>query len=284
MSKSDQDKQPPAPSPAAQRLAAEHGLDTESIEGSGEGGRLLQRDVMAALQNLADEDEPDTSPSPLLALPEDLAGAPAPQVAVEEVELSGVQRILTRWSRAFEDRHGLPPSLDSFVIKAIVEALVAEPDANVQLRDGRPERNQYYDLAVTIPSQRGLRTPVLRSPQRKGIAELEGELARFRRQVRDGSLPAESETGAVLTLHRRPGLLSSSPPLHAPQCLALALHRVQDRPVVVPGLEGPLVAVRPVCSITAAWDPRAVEIEGITALLGHIKRGLEQPERLWLEI
>ena len=137
---------------------------------------------------------------------------------------------------------------------------------------------------MTIPTSGGTRAPVLRSPQRKSFAEIEGELARFSRQGADGSLPAEAETGAVITLHRRAGLLLSTVPLEHPQCLALAVHRVQPTPVVIQGPAGPIVAIRPVCMLSLGWDPRAMGVADAAALLGRVREGLKHPERLWLEV
>ncbi len=285
MSKRESDQDTPPPTPAARKLAEEHGLDTERLRGTGEGGRLLQRDVMAALANLADDDDGEERASE----DADWAAAPSsseppPELAVEQVDVSRLARLIERFGPAFHTRHGLELGLDSFVIKAVVEALASVPDSNVQLHEGRPQRNQYYDVAITLSGPGGDRTPVLRSPQRKGIAELQGELARFSRQVQDGSLPAEAETGAVITLHRRDAVLQSTVPLAPPQCLALAIHRIHDAPVVVAAPQGQVVTVRPVCRVSLAWQPRAVSAALASALLRRIKQGLEQPERLWLEV
>jgi 2-oxoglutarate dehydrogenase E2 component (dihydrolipoamide succinyltransferase) len=285
MSKRDPAQDSPTPSPAARKLAEEHGLDPQHLQGTGEGGRLLQRDVMAALANLANDDEGDEHASTSLSWSSDqTAVAPPPQHAVERVDVSRLQGLLGRFGPAFEARHGLSLGLEPFVIKAVVGALAAVPDANVQLHEGRPQRNQYYDVAIVTPGPQGDRTPVLRSPQRKGFAEIQGELARFARQVHDGSLPAEAETGAVLTLHQRGAVLLGTVPLDPPQCLAMALHRVHDAPVIVPGPQGPGVGVRPICHVSLAWDPRALSATLADTLLARIKQGLEQPERLWLEV
>lgn len=285
MSKRDPAQDAPALSPAARKLAEEHGLDPQGLQGTGEGGRLLQRDVMAALANLAAEDEGDERAGEDAGwASEQVAAAPQARIAVERVDVSHLRRLLDRFGSAFEARHGLALSLEPFVIKAVIDALAAVPDANVQLHEGRPQRNQYYDVAITTPGPSGERTPVLRSPQRKGFAEIQGELARFARQVHDGSLPAEAETGAVLTLHQRGKVLLSTVPLEPPQCLALAVHRVHDAPAVVAGPEGPFLAVRPICHISLAWDPRALSADLAHALLARIQQGLEQPERLWLEV
>jgi 2-oxoglutarate dehydrogenase E2 component (dihydrolipoamide succinyltransferase) len=274
----DPDPSPPAPSPAAERLAEEHGLDTEQLRGTGKDGRLLQRDVMAALENLArDEDEGSERRR---SSPERWPEAPplAAQLAVEEVDLGRLTQLIERWGPSFRARHGLELGLRSFLVKAIVEALATVPDANVQLHQGSPQRNEYYDVALATPGPGVPRAPVLRSPQRKGFGEIEGELARFERQVRDGSLPAEAETGAVITLHWREGLLLSSVSIEPPQTLALAVHRVQPRPVVRAGA----VVIRPVTQLALGWDPRALDGATAAALLGRIAELLAQPERLWL--
>jgi 2-oxoglutarate dehydrogenase E2 component (dihydrolipoamide succinyltransferase) len=235
---------------------------------------------MATLANLAqDDDDGDRQVAPE---PERWPGAPPPaaQLAVEEVDLGRVTQLIDRWRPAFRARHGLELGLRSFLIKAVVDGLAAVPDANVQLHEGAPQRNRYYDVAIAMVGPKGPCAPVLRSPQRKGFSELEGELARFERQVQDGSLPAEAETGAVITLHQRERLLLSSVALTAPQTLALAIHRVQPRPVV----SGGAVVVRPVTQLALGWDPRALDAELATTLLERIAAGLAQPERLWLGI
>jgi len=285
MSDNETNPETPAPSPAAQKLAKEHGIDTDALQGSGEGGRLLQRDVMAALANLAEDTDGDEREAAEPGEPG--AGgppSPPPQVAVEEADLGRLLQLIERWGPAFEARHGLELGLRSFVVKAVVDALAAVPEANVHLHGERAEPTQYFDVAVTTPGPRGERPPVLRSPQRKSFAEIEGELARFERQVADDSLPVEAETGAVVTVHERRGLLLSTLPLEAPQCVALGVHRIRRLPRVVDGAAGPELAPRPVCALALAWEPRALDAGLAARLLTRVREGLEHPERLWLEV
>ncbi len=264
-------------------------VDPTINSGVGQDGRLLQRDVMTALENLAREDDRDER-APRSGLDNGLrasAQAPAPQLAVEAVDLGQLQNLQHRWGPSFEARHGLALGHWSFVVKAVVEALATVPDANVQLHHGKPQRNNYYDVAITFEGPKGTMAPVIRSAQRKGMAAVEGELARFARQVEDGSLPAEDQTGAVITLYDRAssGLMLSTAPLVPPQCLALAVHATRDRPVVVSS--GPQarahVAIRPMCYLSLSWDPRALNVELAARLLARTKDCLEHPERLLLE-
>lgn len=256
--------------------------------GSGvtEGAALLQRDVMAALEGLAEDDEREEDG--LVERPHpDTLPAPPQQVAVELVDFGRLEAIRGRWGSSFEARHGLVLGTSSFVIKAVVEALAAVPDANVQLHQGGALRNNYYDIAVTFPGTDGAQRPVIRSAQRKGMAAIAGELARFARQAADGSIPAEDQTGAVITVHDRAatGLLWSSPPLEPPQCLALAVHAARQQAVALEAEPGAAarVTVRPVAHLVLAWDPRAMSVETAAQLLSRIKACLEQPERLLVE-
>jgi 2-oxoglutarate dehydrogenase E2 component (dihydrolipoamide succinyltransferase) len=251
-----------------------------------EEGRTLAREVRAVLENLASDDDLAERGEAWAAPPDPTEDHRwLPQLAVEELDFTHPLALCARWAAAFQARHELPLEPWALLVKALATALSEVPEANVQICQGRALRTGCFDVGVTMSGRQGLRTPVLRDALRRGVPDIAAELARFAREVAQGELPPASETGAVITLHDRQdcGLLLSTAPLAPPQCLALVVHAVRPRPTAIPGPDGHVLVLRPLCPVALTWDPRAMSAATAARFLGRTRELMEHPERLLIE-
>jgi len=290
------------PSPAARKLAAEQGIDTATIAGSGRGGRVTKADVAAAT---APPPKP-VPPGKSAVASSDVDGRPEQRVPMSrirariaerliesqrttaalttfnEVNMQPVMEIRNRYKDRFEKEYGVKLGFMSFFVKAVVAALKKIPLLNASIDGSDIVYNGYFDVGIAVSSPRGLVVPILRNADQLSIAEIEKGIADLASRARDGKLTIEELTGGTFTITNGGvfGSLLSTPIINPPQSAILGMHKIQERPMA----ENGQVVVRPMMYVALSYDHRL--IDGRDAVMGlvAIKEELEEPARLLLEL
>jgi pyruvate dehydrogenase E2 component (dihydrolipoamide acetyltransferase) len=286
-------------SPRASRLATEAGLDPRVIAGSGPGGRIVERDVRAALEArpaTAAVAPPVPAPAPAAAL----ATAPAgPAIPGEEEP-----RPLSRMRRVIAERltlsattiphftvtvavdvtgllalrqelkaAGTTLSVTDFVLAATAQTLVEFPDVNSRT-DGTlvwPRRRVHLGLAVSVPG--GLVVPVIRDADRLGLGELHDRAAALAAAAREGALGPDDLAGSTFTVSNLGmfGVDEFSAIINPGEAAILAVAAAVPTAVAI----GDGLAVRSIMKLTLSADHRLVDGEMGARFLNAIRRRLE---------
>ena len=294
--------------PSARRLAAESGIDTAKVKGTGRGGRVLKEDVQATLGSAAPAVE---APSPV-TVPEVAAAAlvlpgdrervvpmsslrrriaerlvEAQQTAAmlttfNEIDMSAVIALRKQYQPAFVDKYGIKLGFTSFFAKAVIEALKAVPALNAEIRDDNIVYKDYFDIGVAVGGGRGLVVPVIRDADQMSFAQFELRLSELAKSARDNRLTLADLQGGTFTISNGGvyGSLLSTPILNPPQVGILGLHKIEQRPVAVDGA----VQVRPMMYVALSYDHRIVDGKEAVGFLVRIKEAVEDPARILLEI
>ena len=295
----------PAPivMPAAQKLAAERGVDTAAVEGTGRAGRVLKGDVLAALEARAQTPEPATKapPSgpraradreervPMSPLRRTIAtrlkaaqNAAAMLTTFNEVDMGPVMALRAQYKDAFEKRHGVRLGFMSFFVRACVQALKEIPAVNAEIDGTDLVYKNYYDIGVAVGTERGLVVPVVREANTLSLAEIEKQIHDYGTRAHAGKLKLEELQGGTFTITNGGvyGSLMSTPILNAPQSGVLGMHKIQERPIAVKGQ----VVVRPMMYLALSYDHRIVDGREAVTFLVRVKENLEGPERLLLDL
>jgi 2-oxoglutarate dehydrogenase E2 component (dihydrolipoamide succinyltransferase) len=124
--------------------------------------------------------------------------------------------------------------------------------------------------------------PVVRDCEAKSLAQIEKEIAGLGRRAREGALKIEEMQGGTFTITNGGiyGSLMSTPILNAPQSGILGMHKIQERPMVVGGQ----IVIRPMMYLALSYDHRIVDGKEAVTFLVRVKEGLEDPERMLLDI
>ena len=201
-----------------------------------------------------------------------------------EVDLTAVNELRTRYKDKFEKKHGVKLGFMSFFVKASIEALRRFPAVNASEIDGNDiVYHEYYDIGIAVSTDRGLIVPVLRNAESMSFAEIEQvAVGAYAQKARDGSITLEELTGGTFTLTNGGvfGSLMSTPILNPPQVAILGMHKIQDRPMVVDGE----IKVRPMMYLALTYDHRIVDGRESVQFLVAIKEALEDPARLLLQL
>jgi len=295
-------------SPAVRRLLDEHDLDATTVIGSGKDGRITKSDVMDYLKSHSDENVTPGDPAPELELGAASAGPSRTEQRVpmtrlrariaermieaqhtaamlttfNEVDLTKVMSLRSRYKQAFEKEHGVRLGFMSFFAKAAVEALKRFPAVNASVEGNDVIYHDYVDIGVAVSSERGLMVPVLRNVDHLNFAQIEGGINDLAGKVREGRISMEDLTGGTFTITNGGvfGSMLSTPILNPPQSAILGMHAIQERAMVVDGE----VVVRPMMYLAMTYDHRIIDGREAVQFLVSIKNSLEDPGRLLLQV
>ena len=279
-------------SPVVARLAAEHNVDLDTIQGSGRGGRITRKDIE---RHIADRStgttvrEPDTAPQPLTpmraAIAEHMSRSvrTSPHVTtIHEFDMGAVVRHRAGHRAAWEER-GLRVTLLAYLMKAATEALlqVSAVNASLTAEGIRQFAQVHLGMAVAVPG--GLVVPVVRDTQTMVLEDLAAALADVTEKARARKLKAEDLEGGTFTItnHGAGGSVAGTPIIHQPQAAILGFGAVVKRPVVrgshhlLPDADDAIV-IRPISFCSLSFDHRlldgAVADEFMTAVHASLQQ------------
>ena len=289
--------------PSAAKIAAENGLDTSGIAGSGKRGQVLKGDVLAALANPAAPVPAPVAmraPSPvddasreervkMTKLRQTIArrlkeaqNSAAMLTTFNEVDMTEVMGLRARYKDIFEKKHGNKLGFMGFFVKACVQALKELPAVNAEIDGTDLVYKNYYHVGIAVGTEKGLVVPVVRDADQLSISGVEKKIADFGKRARDGQLKIDEMQGGTFTITNGGiyGSLMSTPILNAPQSGSLGMHKIQDRPMVVGGK----IEIRPMMYLALSYDHRIVDGKEAVTFLVRVKEALEDPARLVLDL
>ena len=171
----------------------------------------------------------------------------------------------------------------SFFVKACVAALKDWPAVNAEIDGDDLVYKKYYDIGVAVGTPQGLVVPVLRGADALSFAGVEQGIAALGKKARDGKLSMEDLSGGTFTISNGGvyGSLMSTPILNTPQSGILGMHKVQQRPMVMP--DGKIEA-RPMMYLALSYDHRIIDGREAVSFLVRVKECIEDPQRILLEM
>jgi pyruvate dehydrogenase E2 component (dihydrolipoamide acetyltransferase) len=295
-------------SPSVRRLARELGLDLNAIKGTGEKGRIVKDDLLAAVRG------PAAAPAPAAA-----AGAGIPEIPAQDfskfgpvetvplprikklsgpflhrswlnvphvthndeadiTELDGYRRELDAAAKA----EGYRVTLLAFLMKAAVSALRQFPEVNSSLS---PEKDslilkRYHHIGIAVDTPGGLVVPVIRDVGSKGITELSKELGAISQKARDGKLSPDDMSGGTFTISSLGGIggTSFTPIVNAPEVAILGVVRSRMSPV----WDGSEFVPRLMLPVSLSYDHRVIDGALAARFTRQLCNVLEDVRRLLL--
>jgi pyruvate dehydrogenase E2 component (dihydrolipoamide acetyltransferase) len=286
-------------SPLALRMAAEAGLDLGSLQGTGPQGRVIKRDIEAALAQA-----PAAAPGRAAAFPQrarslSLVAAREAGPESQEVELSPVRRTIAKrlvqskgpvphfyltvdiamdrvWDayRALRDQKSAI-SINDIIVKAAALALRQHPDINASFAGDHVKLFSRVHIGMAVALEDGLITPVLRDADLKPLEEISEEARSLAERARAKKLQPNEYTGATFSISNlgMMGIEEFSAIINPPEAAILAVGAVRQVPVVVDGALG--VGWR--MKATLSVDHRVADGASGARFLQTLRRFLEHP-------
>jgi pyruvate dehydrogenase E2 component (dihydrolipoamide acetyltransferase) len=294
-------------SPLAARMAAEAGINLRSLTGSGPGGRIIKRDIEAAM-NASQQTEAGASQAPQRHLRAVQPGTQPTQAPTVEgaspyrdeptsvMRQTIARRLVTsigpvphffltteiEMNRVVEMRRSineldaeLKISINDVIIKVAAAALIQHPQVNASFQDRAIRYYERADIGVAVAIEDGLITPVVRSADQKSLSQIAGEVRELAERARSRKLLPEEYTGATFSISNLGmlGIDEFTAVINPPEAAILAVGAVTPKPVVRDGQ----VVVRQMMRVTMSCDHRVIDGATGARFLQTFKRFLENP-------
>lgn len=295
-----------AASPLARRLAAMNNLDLKSVKGSGPRGRIIKRDVDAALAGGAAKAPAATAASAEPRKVQSLEQMGIPAGSYDLVPLDGMRKVIARrMTESFRDiphfpltidveldnllaartkintaleSRGVKVSVNDMIIKAVALALKAVPDANASYTPDGIALHHNADIAVAVAIDGGLITPIVRKAETKSLAEIATEMKDLAQRARDRKLKPEEFQGGTFSISNLGmfGIKSFQSIINEPQGCIMSVGAGEQRAVVKNGQ----LAVATVMSVTLTCDHRVVDGAIGAKFISAFKPLIEDPIKM----
>lgn len=288
--------------PLAKRLAADKGVELSQISGSGPSGRIIQRDVMSAIEKGGTKSPAKATPI-ARELPAVLLGGQQKTVSMTkmrtaiaaalqrskqmvphfyettDIDVEELTKLRERLNKQLE-RDGVRLSVADFITKAVAWTLVRHPALNARFNAEKGEITQYGDvnmgIAVAIPD--GLIVPVLRGANQMGLRDIRERTVDLAERARAQRLKREEMSDATFTISSLGnfGVREFSAIINPPEVGILAVGAAEKRAVV----KGDAIAVRTMLTVTLSCDHRVVDGATAAEFLKTLKESLQEPGML----
>ncbi|MGB9181152.1 MAG: pyruvate dehydrogenase complex dihydrolipoamide acetyltransferase [Pyrinomonadaceae bacterium] len=295
-------------SPLAARMAAEAGINLHSLTGSGPGGRIVKRDIEAAMS--AGQQKPSTQeaaapPRHLRAveasaqpfqLPEVEGASPFRDEPMTEMRKVIARRLVTsigpvphffltteiEMDRAADARKQINEldeenkiSLNDLIIKVAAVALTQHPQVNASFQEKTIRYYERADIGVAVAIEDGLITPIIRSADRKSVTQIAREVRELAERARARRLRPEEYTGATFSISNLGmfGIDEFTAVINPPEAAILAVGAMTPKPVV----RDNQVVVRQLMRVTMSCDHRVIDGATGARFLQTFKKLLENP-------
>ncbi|HKY28716.1 MAG TPA: pyruvate dehydrogenase complex dihydrolipoamide acetyltransferase [Pyrinomonadaceae bacterium] len=285
-------------SPLAARMAAEAGVDLRSLSGTGPGGRIVKRDIEAAMSQGQAAGEAQPAERRLRAVEkEPVFGASTyHDEPASEIRRTIARRLVTsigpvphffltievEMDRAVEMRRNineldpeLKISINDIIIKVAAAALIEHPQVNASFQDKHIRYYDHADIGVAVAIEEGLITPVVRSADQKSLSEIAREVRELAERARHRKLRPEEYTGASFSVSNLGmfGIDEFTAVINPPEGAILAVGAVSAKPVV---RDGEIVS-RQMMRVTMSCDHRVIDGATGARFLQTFKKFLENP-------
>lgn len=290
-------------SPAVLKLAQENDINLQQIEGSGRGGRITRKDVLAHIEQAKTTAQTAKQPETEAEIP--LQKQPAAAVTKDgdrEIELTPVRRTIAErmvkskheaphaWmmveadvtglvrlrqsvKNEFKQREGVHLTYLPFFIKAVVESLKKHPRLNAVWAGDKIVEKSDINISVAVAGEDTLYVPVIHEADRLSILGIAKALDALVRKTAAGELTLKDTQGGTFTVNNTGtfGSIASAPIINTPQAAIISIESIVKRPVIV----GDAIAVRDMVNFCLSLDHRVLDGLAAGRFMQSVKEKME---------
>ena len=296
-------------SPLVRKIAAEHGIDIASMNGSGVAGRVTRKDIEQFMSSGApaaggaqrgasmhaptgaEHHAPPVNPwpgdvvEPMSVMRQRISEhmivsrrTSAHVTSFMEIDFTRVARIRAKNRAAFEASSGQKLTYMPFIIKAVVDALKAFPIMNSSVSGNSVIYRKQFNIGVAVALDWGLLVPVIKKADELSLVGLTKSLNDLAGRARTKKLsPTEVQDGTFTITN--PGVFGSlmgTPIISQPQVAILGVGAIEKRPKVIAGPDGEdTIAIRTCAFFSISFDHRIIDGAVADQFLAAVKKGIE---------
>lgn len=283
-------------SPVARKMAEAAGLNLDTIQGTGPGGRITKEDVQQAIDgacsiessaqketvnSLADSVErvqklPVTGMRKVIAerMQESLQSS-AQLTLTMKVDVTDLMALQKQIGETVQAHYETKLTITDFVARAVVLALQQHKEMNSAYIDDQIHTFDHVHLGMAVALEKGLVVPVIRHAQNDSLIQLAKSIKTLAERARKGQLDSDEMKGSTFTISNLGayGVEHFTPILNSPEAGILGVGAAYDTPV----FKGEELQRRTILPLSLTFDHRVLDGAPAAAFLRTVKRYLEEP-------
>ena len=253
--------------PAARKLAKDHGIDLATVAGSGPGGRITREDVEARVAR-------PPSGAPLRGMRKSIAERMFKSLqSTAQLTITTEADVTALVARRERLRAEFPLTYTDLIIEAVAKALIAHPRLNATAEADAVQQQADIDIGIAVALDEGLIVPLIRKADQKPLRQIAEESQALAEKARAGTLSVDEVSGGTFTVTNLGmyGIDAFTPILHTPQVAILGIGRIVEKPAVHEGT----IVPRAMLMLSLTFDHRIVDGAPAAAflrtLVGHLQ-------------
>ncbi|MEO5582159.1 MAG: dihydrolipoyllysine-residue succinyltransferase, partial [Saprospiraceae bacterium] len=310
----------PVASPAAAKIIREENVDVKSIVGTGKEGRITKADAAAATKGNESKESPAESPKTAKNEPAITAdiksirtitspgsfnrsehrekmtrmrrtisrrlvsarNETAMLTTFNEIDMTEIMSLRSIYQEQFVAKYGIKLGFMSLFAKACSKVLLEMPEVNAFVDGEELIYHDFTDISIAISTPNGLVVPPIKNVESLKFHEIEIKIKELADKARTGKLSLEDMSGGTFTITNGGifGSMMSTPILNEPQSAILGMHAIIERPVGIAGE----IKLRPMMYVALSYDHRVIDGSSSVTFLVRVKRLLEDPVTLMMDL
>ena len=297
-------------SPAVLKLSQEHGINLETVTGTGLGGRITRKDILKVIETgkvaensslmkttsmqvqpqqtqqfsfhqdikqhsvQGDVEIPVTAVRKAIATNMTRSKTEIPHAwMMIEVDATNLVVLREKEKQNFKEKEGYPLTYFAFFVKAVAQGLKEFPQLNATWSGDKIIQKKDIHLNIAVATEESLFVPVIKHADEKSIKGIAREVAELAEKARSGRLTADDMQGGTFTVNNTGvfGSIQSSGIINYPQAAILQIESIQKRPVIIDGM----IAVRDIVNLCLSLDHRVLDGLICGKFLARVKEIME---------
>ncbi len=261
-------------SPRARRIANELNISWHHIKGSGQTGRIIERDIRAVTA------QPPGSTGHIRELIANRLWQSQNETAAVTLTTEADATGLVDLRAGFKASQGTDaPTYNHMIAKLTALALGEHPALNASWQNGAPHQYESVHLGLAVDTEGGLLVPVIRDADSKSLAQIATEARALALKARRHTLGPDALQGGTFTISNLGmyGIDAFTPIINLPQAAILGLGRIVEKPAVFQGQ----VVPRALMALSLTFDHRILDGGPAARFLDRVRTFIEQPDLWW---
>ena len=281
--------------PVVMKIAAEQGLplsELETISGTGRGGRVTKKDILAYIEGLGSAKERLTPIASVIQgsteemhhmrkliakhMKESIETSAHVYVMIE-VDMTTIVDFVESKDDSFCQKEGFNLTFTPFIVDAVVKSLQDYPEMNASISGTTITYHKNINIGLAVAVENGLMVPSMANCEEKNFLGLCRSVNDVAKRTRSSTISADELSGSTFSITNFGvfGVSIGTPIINQPNVGILGVGAIKKQPIVVESTEGDAIAIRSMMMLSLGFDHRLIDGAGGAKFISQVKHNLE---------
>ncbi len=281
--------------PVVMKIAAEKGLplsELETISGTGRGGRVTKKDILAYIEGFGSMQERPAPVSSVISgsteemnhmrkliakhMKESIETSAHVYVMIE-VDMTTIVDFVGSKDDSFYQKEGFNLTYTPFIVDAVVKSLQDYPKMNASISGTTITYHRNINIGLAVAVENGLMVPSMANCEEKNFLGLCRSVNDVSKRTRSSTISADELSGSTFSITNFGvfGVSIGTPIINQPNVGILGVGAIKKQPIVVESTEGDAIAIRSMMMLSLGFDHRIIDGAGGAKFISQVKNNLE---------